>query len=182
MVTDGTPPIDDTEHSLVMRARDGDQDAFRELWCGVHQRVFGLCRHVTGDPTDARDAAQETQIAVWRHLRRFEGRAPFASWVLAIARNAARDVVRRRAGARELGLETAGDMADSQRLFADVVDELIDLRRALTRLPLNHREALLLWVGGLTYEQVAAIENVPVNTVKTWISRARAGLRAHLEP
>ncbi|GAA4249133.1 RNA polymerase sigma factor [Dactylosporangium darangshiense] len=166
------------EARLVAAAAAGDHDAFRDLWRPVERTAFGVCLHLTGDRTDALDALQETQIAAWRHLSRFTGRGSFAAWVLAIARNAARDVVRRRAGARELGLEAAGDgPADSAPLFAEVVSDVLGVRAALAALPVNHREALLLWAGGLTYDEVAAAVQAPVNTVKVWIFRGRQRLR-----
>jgi RNA polymerase sigma-70 factor (ECF subfamily) len=142
--------------------------------------VRGLCVHLTGNHSDALDAMQDTQIAVWRNLDRFQGRAPFTAWVLAIARNAARDVVRRRAAARESSLDWHADTDDGRPPFADALGDVLDLRAALDTLPSGHREALLLWAGGLTYEQVAAVLRVPVNTVKTWIFRARQRLRAQL--
>ncbi|WP_238005342.1 RNA polymerase sigma factor [Dactylosporangium sp. AC04546] len=168
------------EPQLVAAALAGDQDAFRDLWRPVERTAYGVCLHLTGNRTDALDALQETQIAAWRHLARFEGRATFAGWVLAIARNAARDLLRRRGTARELGLDAAGERPDDQPLFADVVSDVLGLRAALATLPINHREALLLWAGGLTYEEVAAVEQVPVNTIKVWIYRARQRLRREL--
>jgi RNA polymerase sigma factor (sigma-70 family) len=170
----------DLEQRLLAAARSGDQDAFRELWRGCERTVHGLCVHLTGSRTDALDAMQETQIAVWRNLHRFEGRAPFRSWVLAITRNAARDVVRRRAAAPELFLGEQAEPAGHRPLFADAVDAVLDLRAALATLATGHREALLLWAGGLTYEEVAAVLSVPVGTVKTWIFRARQRLRGEL--
>lgn len=177
---DSRAPGDDRERRLLAAARAGDQDAFRDLWRGCERTVHGLCVHLTGSHSDALDAMQETQIAVWRNLDRFEHRAPFRAWVLVIARNAARDVVRRQAAARELALDERADLAGHRPPFADAVHAVLDLRAALARLAPAHREALLLWAGGLTYEQVAAAQDVPVNTVKTWIFRARQRLRGEL--
>ncbi|GAA2335590.1 RNA polymerase sigma factor [Dactylosporangium salmoneum] len=151
------------------------------LWRPVERTAFGLCLHLTGERGDALDALQETQLAAWRHLSRYAGRGTFAAWVLAIARNAARDVLRRRAGARETGLDAAGpERADAGPLFADVVSDVLGVRAALATLPVNHREALLLWAGGLTYEEVATAVRAPVNTVKVWIFRGRQRLRREL--
>jgi RNA polymerase sigma-70 factor (ECF subfamily) len=65
--------------------------------------------------------------------------------------------------------------------FDDTVARLVDLRRALATLTPAHREALLLWAGGLTYEQTAAVLEVPINTVKVWIFRGRKSLKELLE-
>ena len=176
----GTPITVEQTH-LLIQARSGDHDAFRRLWESAESAALGVCVHLTRNRADALDALQDTQLAAWRHLDRFEGRAPFSAWVNAIARNAALAVVRRRAGARETALDAVGDVAEDRPLFADTVGDLIDLRAALATLPDRHREALLLWAGGLSYDQVAGVLGTPINTVKVWIHRARQGVRQQLQ-
>src|SRR3954463_5632811 len=69
------PRTGDADGVLIAAAREGDAEAFGELWERVRDQVHGLCRHVTGCRTDALDALQETQIAVWRAIGGYEGRA-----------------------------------------------------------------------------------------------------------
>ncbi|GAA2862315.1 ECF RNA polymerase sigma factor SigK [Streptosporangium fragile] len=166
------------ETLLVAEARAGDETAFRALWATVQRPAFGVCYHLTENRADALDALQETQLAAWRGLHTFEGRASFRAWVLVIARNAAHTVVRRRS-CGVLYAQVAEDSAVAEP-FEDSVARLADLRRALATLPPSQREVLLLWAGGLTYEQVAASLGVPLNTVRVWIHRGRARLRAGL--
>ncbi|MBG0832941.1 RNA polymerase sigma factor [Planomonospora sp. ID67723] len=169
----------DDESLLVVAARAGDESAFAELWSTAQRQAFGVCYHLTENRADALDALQDTQLAAWKGLASFEGKAPFRAWVLAIARNAARAVVRRRA---PMGMifDEVGEESAVTEPFEDTVAELADLRRALATVPDSHREALLLWAGGLTYEQVGAALEVPINTVKVWIHRARQRLQAEL--
>lgn len=167
------------EDLLLAAARTGDEAAFAELWAAASRPAFGVCYHLTGNRADALDALQETQLAAWRGLAAFQGRAPFRAWVLAIARNAAHTVVRRRPPGGPLLAELAEEPAVAHS-FEDAVARLADLRRALATLPAPQREALLLWAGGLTYEQVAVSLEVPLSTVRTWIHRARRRLQAGL--
>ncbi|GGL16557.1 RNA polymerase sigma factor [Planomonospora parontospora] len=167
------------EGLLLAAARAGDEHAFAGLWATAQRQAFGVCYHLTGNRADALDALQETQLAAWKGLDSFAGRAPFRAWVLAIARNAAHTVVRRRAPGGALFSEVEEETVVTGP-FEDTVAELADLRRALTALPESHREALLLWAGGLTYEQTAAALAVPLNTVRVWIHRARKRLQAEL--
>jgi RNA polymerase sigma-70 factor (ECF subfamily) len=169
--------VGDDDSALLLAARAGDAEAFRALWASVERRAFGLCYHLTGNRADALDALQETQIAVWKNLSRFEGKAPFGAWVMAIARNAALMVVRRRPSHADLLFPDADEPQAVESGFDETVAGLVDLRRALATLLPTHREALLLWAGGLTYEQTAAVLQVPINTVKVWIFRARKSLR-----
>jgi RNA polymerase sigma factor (sigma-70 family) len=169
--------LGDDDGALVAAARAGDTDAFRVLWAPVERQAFGLCFHLTENRSDALDALQETQIAAWKGMERFEGRAPFGAWVMAIARNAALSVVRRRTFHDDLLFPGAAEPRAVESDFDETVAGLVDLRRALATLAPAHREALLLWAGGLTYEQTAAVLKVPINTVKVWIFRGRKSLR-----
>jgi RNA polymerase sigma-70 factor, ECF subfamily len=174
---DGVGPLD--ERRLVDRAVGGDHDAFRTLWATVEARSYALCLRLTGNRADAADALQETQIAVWSNLHRFEGRAAFGAWVFAIARNAALAVIRSRGRRAEDDLGRFGERpADPYgRPFTDVVIDSLTVQGALERLRAEHRDALLLWVGGLTYRQVADVMGAPLSSVRVWIHRARSVLR-----
>ncbi|GAA3030468.1 sigma-70 family RNA polymerase sigma factor [Streptosporangium longisporum] len=164
---------------LLVRARTGDEGAFRALWDTAQRQAFGLCHQLTGNRADALDALQETQFAAWRGLAAFEGRSSFRSWVMVIARNAAYTVVRRRCPAGVVFAEVDETSAVTEP-FEDSVARLADLRRAMAALPPSQRQVLLLWAGGLTYEQVAVSLGVPLNTVRVWIHRGRRRLRAGL--
>jgi RNA polymerase sigma-70 factor, ECF subfamily len=167
------------ERGLVDRAVGGDHDAFRALWATVEARSSALCFRLTGNRADAADALQETQIAVWSNLHRYEGRAAFGAWVCAIARNAALAVIRTRGRRAEDDLDRFGERpADPHgRPFSDVVVDSLTVQGALETLRAEHREALLLWVGGLSYQQVADVMDAPLTSVRVWIHRARTALR-----
>lgn len=170
------------EPALVRAAAAGDEQAFRLLWRRAERRAFGLCVRLTGNHADAADALQDTQLAAWRHLHRFAGRCPFELWVYAIARNAALAIVRVRGRRAEVDIAGWDDTPrDTAAHFADAMVESMAVGAALESLPDRHREALLLWVGGLTYDQAAGLMGAPTNTVRVWIHRARAALRARLD-
>lgn len=170
------------ESALVAAAMGGDQAAFRVLWTASERRAYALCLRLTGNRADAADALQDTQIAVWRNLHRFEGRCPFGAWVYAVARNAALAVVRARGRRPEDAVDEVPERPRDAGAapFADVVVETMTVQAALRTLPAKHREALLLWVGGLTYQQVAELMGAPVNSVRVWIHRARGAMRTTL--
>lgn len=169
------------ESALVQAAAGGDEQAFRTLWRRAEHRAFGLCVRLTGNHADAADALQDTQLAAWRHLHRFAGRCPFELWVYAIARNAALAIVRARGRRAEVDIAGLDEQPrDPTAHFADAMVESMAVRAALESLADRHREALLLWVGGLTYDQVAGLMGAPTNTVRVWIHRARVALRARM--
>ncbi|MBN9792415.1 RNA polymerase subunit sigma-24 [Pseudonocardia sp. TMWB2A] len=164
---------------LLERARAGDEQAFRALWAPAHRQAHALCLRLTGNRADADDALQDTQIAVWQNLDRFDGRCPFTAWVQAIARNAARSVLRARSRRPEPveDLEPVGGAVDP---FAGAVTEVDAVQRALGLLPGKHREALLLRAGDLSYEQIAALMGATPSSVRVWVHRGRLRLAAEL--
>jgi RNA polymerase sigma-70 factor (TIGR02960 family) len=88
----------ETDHTLL-RARAGDEDAFRELVTPYRSELQLHCYRILGSPQDAEDLLQETLLAAWRGLGRFEGRASLRAWLYRIATNrclnALRDLGRR---------------------------------------------------------------------------------------
>ncbi|MEO7399023.1 MAG: sigma-70 family RNA polymerase sigma factor [Ilumatobacteraceae bacterium] len=87
-------PHDDSE--LVAAARGGDRSSLDVLLRRHYDRIFAVCRRVTGNEADAADAAQEAMIAIVRGLAKFDGRSSFSTWAYRIATNASLDELRRR--------------------------------------------------------------------------------------
>ncbi|HRE03817.1 MAG TPA: RNA polymerase sigma factor, partial [Ilumatobacteraceae bacterium] len=87
-------PTDDRE--LVAAAQGGDRASLDALLRRHYDRIFAVCRRVTGNEADGADAAQEALIAIVRGLPRFDGRSSFSTWIYRIATNASLDELRRR--------------------------------------------------------------------------------------
>ena len=170
---------------LVRAAAGGDEDAFAQLVALHEKKVYNLALRMCGNPEDAWDAAQEAFLSAWRGLPSFRGEAGFSS----LTSNAAIDLLRR--NRRQRGEASL----DDENLGIDAVDrapspqeqaEAAELRGAVTaglfRLSDAHRQALVLReVQGLSYEEIAAVLEVDMGTVKSRISRARSALRKILQ-
>jgi RNA polymerase sigma-70 factor (ECF subfamily) len=133
-----------------------------------------VCRRITGNDQDALDACQEALIKAWRAIGRFEGRSKFVAWLCAIATNSAIGVMRKRRP------QPIGDDLEvvSLRDPADSVCDRSSVDWALSKLPPQFRAALVLReYADLSYEEIASVLGIPVNTVKSQISRARQALR-----
>ncbi len=159
----------------MARARAGDRQATDDLLRRHHDRIYAVCRRLTGNDADAADATQEALIAVVRGLRRFDGRSRFSTWSYRVAVNASLDELRRRrrrpvAAGDEEPLAVAPD--GSERATARV-----DVDRALARLPEEFRAAVVLRdLCGLDYAEIAEVLDVPAGTVRSRIARGRAAL------
>lgn len=149
---------DDAE--LVARARAGERDALAVLVSRHLDDVYDVALRVLGDPELARDAAQDAFVHALRALNRFRGEASFRTWLLRIAVNAARMLVRRNGRRREVTLEQAADIAAETDPSAGVLlpAETARLAEALARLPEKQRLAVTLRVyQGLAYDEIGAI-------------------------
>jgi RNA polymerase sigma-70 factor (ECF subfamily) len=150
------------------------------------RRVYGLALTIVGDRTAAEDVAQEALVRAWRHAGAYDARrGSVATWLLTITRNAAIDALRVRRP-----LATAPDDLVEMPLFAsgrDPADTAVarvdvgPLRDALLGLPEEQRRAVVFaGVWGLTAQEIADREGIPLGTAKTRIRTALRRLRTAL--
>lgn len=152
------------------------QAAFRELVDRYHRRVYGVCLHTLGSPSDAEDATQETFLKLARHAASFRGEAKLSTWLYRVARNVCTDLVRHDARRPSTPVADPGilDEAPSEGDRAAGTDEALVVRAALDALDPSSRQALLLVaVQGLSYQEAGVALDLPVGTVKSRVSRAR---------
>jgi RNA polymerase sigma-70 factor, ECF subfamily len=170
----------------VAAAQDGDRDALDALLRRHHDRLYALCRRVTGHDADGADACQEALVAIVRSLSRFDGRSSFSTWSYRIATNASLDELRRRRRRPEPGLPDEAVLgrrdASGDDPFADL-DTRVAVDAALGGLAPEYRAALVLRdLSGLSYAEIAEVLDVPIGTVRSRIARGRAALVPALTP
>lgn len=180
------PLSDGSDADLAALALGGRQDAYRELLARHREPVFRLVRATTGDPHEALDITQETFVAAFASLARYDRERPFAVWVRQIALNKCRDWARRRrvrsfftrAAPLEEAFDVAGDAVPADVQAADRA-ELARVTGAIARLPARLREALVLrTVDGLSQAEAAEVLAVSEKTIETRLYRARTKLKA----
>jgi RNA polymerase sigma-70 factor (ECF subfamily) len=180
---------DDPVVGLILRAQSGDHAAFDQIIVSHQQRVIALAWRMLGNPEDARDAAQETFLRVYKHLNRFDPAQEFSAWLYRIAVNVCRDLARKRRG-NQSSLEAeieAGKIAEpisphNTEAAALIAQEQAILRRALATLPEKERAAIVLRdLEGLPTEEVARILGSSPTTVRSQISSARVKIKAFRE-
>jgi RNA polymerase sigma-70 factor (ECF subfamily) len=177
-----------SDRELAALASAGQQRVYRELLRRYKAPVFRLIRANVGDPDEAMDLTQETFVAGFAALGRYDADRPFRIWIARIALNKCRDWARRRAVrsffARALPLESAHDVAsDGPAPDAEAADraELVRVRAAMSRLAPNLREVLVLrGVEELSQAETAELLQTSEKTVETRLYRARAKLKALL--
>jgi RNA polymerase sigma factor (sigma-70 family) len=171
-----------SDSELTERMACGDRDAFATLFRRHHQTVFRFCRQMLGSTDAAEDVTQEVFIALAQTAARYDpSRGSLSTYLYGIARNLVCQRHRRNRSRMEVDVD-AIDHEGSPALAVsnDPVDELsrarliLSLRRAILRLPVHYREAIVLCeLNSLSYEEAAAIIGCPVGTVRSRLSRAR---------
>jgi RNA polymerase sigma-70 factor (ECF subfamily) len=169
--------------ALLARIATGDEDAFARLCDLFTGPVLGeALRHLT-DRAAAEDVTQEVFLRIWRNAHRFDAqRGRAEAWIATIARNAARDALRRRGAAP---VDELGDAVDPA---ADPVSEVADasqalqLQAAVAALAPGSREVIeLAYWQGLSQVEIAERLGIPLGTVKTRTRRGLALLAESLE-
>jgi RNA polymerase sigma-70 factor (ECF subfamily) len=184
MILDARGPDDDFD-VLVERAQSGSVEAFEALIAGHLATVRRFARAFTRDDHDADDLAQEALLKAYRSVRQYRPGAAFSTWLYAIVRNAFLDASRSRLGRerhRAEPLARAADATDDDAIAPDARLQGEDDRRrvwdGLRRLPIEFRTALVLCdIEGLSYEEAAEVERIPIGTVRSRVWRGRTQLR-----
>jgi RNA polymerase sigma-70 factor (ECF subfamily) len=166
----------DTEAAVAAAVR-GDLAAFETIYREYSPRVYGLCLRLTGQREAAEDCTQESFVAAWRALGRFQKRSLFSTWLQRIA---IRTVLARRRGlraSREVGEPAAG--LPDQPDYGTVPP--IDIERAVAALPEGARDVLVLvGIYGYSHAEAASALGVAEGTCKAQLHRARGLLSAAL--
>ena len=161
--------------ALLQRIAGGDKPAMKLLYERHSGALYHFIRARLRDPFEAADVMQEVFLEIWRAAARFEGRSAARTWIFGIARNKSIDRMRR--GSREVPAEPDADHADDApdpEAVAIAASDALRVRGCIARLSATHRAAIqLAFYGDLAYGDIAAIEGVPVGTVKTRILHAK---------
>jgi RNA polymerase sigma-70 factor (ECF subfamily) len=170
----------DDDLRAIECVKAGDVDSFRILVRRHEQAVFCTVRNLIDDAGECEDVAQEVFLAAYRHLGAYDPRrAPFATWLLAIARNKCFSA-RKRQRRTPRPVVSLPEAADTHTPEAGAAQRecFRRLDEALRTLPFEPRTAFVLAViQGLPLEEIGTIEGVKLGTVKSRLSRARDKLR-----
>src|SRR5687767_6185694 len=180
-----------TDEELVARSRSGDMDSFNQLILRWERPIYALAYRVIGREEDARDVAQETFLRAFRALPGFKGQAKFSSWLYRIALNLCRDWIRKQRRAPVVQMPEGVDPAEfaAETEPAESIEDLVARRElseiveeAMKILPEEQRTAIILKeYHGLTFQEIADLQGVPLSTVKTRLYQGLSVLRRHLE-
>jgi|TARA_B110000879_G_scaffold209240_1_gene296488 RNA polymerase sigma-70 factor (ECF subfamily) len=177
-----------TDQQLVVRVQKGDKRAFDLLVLKYQYKVHAIVARFIRDSDEVKDVVQEAFIKAYRALPKFRGDSQFYTWLYRIAVNTAKNYLvarSRRPPSSDVDLEDAEYYSGSEQLkdfgtpenqlFRDQLEEVIN--QAIIELPEDLRTAVTLReYEGLSYEDIAAVMNCPVGTIRSRIFRGRESI------
>jgi RNA polymerase sigma-70 factor (ECF subfamily) len=175
------------DEALLERARRGDRDAFAQIVERHQDGLYTMALRMLGRPEDAADVVQETFLRAYVNLPRLQP-ASVRGWLFRVAVNASHDVQRRAVRRpadpledREGKILDLPDPAMGPEATVEARERARVVRDAVLALPADYRVAVVLRdVNELSYEEMSEALRVPLGTVKSRLSRARAQLAANL--
>lgn len=180
-----------TDEELVARSMDGDVDSFNQLIKRWERPIYALAYRTLGREDDARDVCQETFLRAFRAIKGFKGQAKFSSWLYRIALNLCRDWMRRQRRTPTVQVPEDVDIADLAAAHgpSESIETLVGRRQlgravavAMATLPDEQRTAIVLKeYHGLTFQEIAEMQGVPLSTVKTRLYQGLSVVRRQLE-
>jgi RNA polymerase sigma-70 factor (ECF subfamily) len=178
---------DGRDRELLDGVRRRDRAAFQELYVKYYHLLLRFVYRITGQLESAQEGVNDVMLVIWQSAAGFEGKSRVSTWILGIAY---RKALKLRQGARRWTERFKAGDADSDELSArssEHIDrtDLRDLRdlldHGMRKLPAKQRAVVeLTYFYGYSYEEIAAIVDCPVNTVKTRMFHARARLKSLL--
>jgi RNA polymerase sigma-70 factor (ECF subfamily) len=179
-----------SDEMLVSRAKSGDTDAFVELSKRHANRVFQATYRVTRNRQDAEDALQDAFLNAFTHMKNFEGRSSFSTWLTRIAINSALMILRKKRNCEEIPIddgdgrvgslptwEPRSPMDDPESHYVRGERHKL-LRNAIHQLPPVYREVIQLrQAKERSLREIAQSLGITVSAVKSRLGRAKSALR-----
>jgi RNA polymerase sigma-70 factor (ECF subfamily) len=165
------------ERALLELIAAEDRDALTELYSHYHARLFKFVFRMTRSYTDADELVNDIMLAVWRSAGNFRGDSKPSTWIFGIAYRQAL----KRLSRKQISIASHLDVDLLPDTQSKTIEQEDWVRHGLETLPAAQRLAMeLVFFLGLSYEEVAAVTECPINTVKTRMFHARRKLKEKL--
>lgn len=171
------------EQGLIRAAQSGDRDALITLLREIEHQVYRTAYYILNDEQDAMDASQEALIRIYTKIGSYEEKAQFKTWVQRIVTNICIDKFRRTKPTVSID-EHELVFQDKQNVEQSVMSSYLaqDIQEAIDQLPDHHRTVIVLrYLQDFSYNEIADCLNLPLNTVKSYLFRARQQLQNMLQ-
>ncbi|OLC54450.1 MAG: hypothetical protein AUH92_04015 [Acidobacteria bacterium 13_1_40CM_4_69_4] len=176
-----------SERALMRRVAAGDGQAFTEMVNLYSARLLTLAWRLLGNRADAEDAVQRALMRCYTSAKTYRPDWAVSTWLYRITTNVCVDELRRRTSRSALHRAAEQEAGNGRSVCLPVggrsggPGQHLDLRRALDRVPREARILLALrYVDGLSYQELARVRGITLNTVKSQLARGKSILRARM--
>ena len=161
----------DPENDWIAAAKQGDQQAFQQLYLRYYRRMYSLCWRMLADKDSAEDVCQEVFVQLWQKITHFRGESKFSTWLHSVATNIVLGHLRK----QKNWLQKVFSIEDKGLEEATVeMAELPELDKHIMRLPERARLVFVLFaVEGYRHEEIANMLGMAVGSSKSQYHRAR---------
>lgn len=179
--------MEKSEQELVEALTTGDIAAFEAILARYEQAIWNHLRRLTGSVDDATDLTQETFVKLYQKRHLVDPGGSFKNWLYRVATNTAYDAMRKKHHIIEVSIDDNDEPSETipPELAYSIAEEKIlfhDIEKALSNIAPHYRNILLLYYReGFGYEELSVLLDLPLNTVKTHLRRAKQSLREHLQ-
>lgn len=171
----------DLEDALILRAKNGDPNAFHQLYENYYRRIYALCWRMLADKDSAEDVCQEVFVQLWQKINNFRGESKFSTWLHSVATNTVLGHLRKQKNwlQRIFSIEEQSIEEAHVELVDDSEATMLDQK--IQQLPERARLVFVLFaVEGYRHEEIAKMLNMAVGTSKAQYHRAKNLLRESL--
>jgi len=173
--------VHNDESQWLVRAQNGDPEAFRNLVETYQTPVYNLCYRMLHNPGDAEDAAQETFLRAYKNLSRYDLNRPFATWLLSIAAHYCIDQTRKRRmtliSMDEHPYLNLSDDTPSPESSLSLAEESGRVRELLEDLnPMDQAAVVMYYWYDFSYREIAGTLGLTQSAVKSRLHRARRSM------
>lgn len=181
---------------LMLRTKDGDQAAFKELVEKHKISVLNLCLRFTGNKPDAEDLSQDVFMRIFQAAPRYEAKAAFTTWMYRIAVNLCLNYQRRKKLLTFFSIDSDNDFKKNhQKKIPDIIsserpdtnfekkEQSQFIQKAIQSLPENQRTVVILYrYQNLSYQEIAETLETSISAVESRLFRAKINLKKKLTP
>ncbi len=185
----GAPDKKRDDSEILDLVRSGDRAAFEVIVLKYQDRLFNLCRYMTGNARDAEDATQDAFVKAYQKLEKYRDTGSFFGWLRRIAVNSCLDIrrkpiqeplYRKAPDGQEFTFDPRSNTPTPEQ-FLQSKQTSFAVDKCLASLSPKLRTVIVLnEIEGLSYEEVSDVVGISIGTVKSRLSRARVELRARL--
>ncbi len=177
-----TSALEPISKEILIQAKRGSVEAFEYILSYYEKSIYNYCLRILRNVDDAKDVTQQTFIKIYNNHKKIDPDKNIKTWVFTIATNTAYDSIRSKKSKNEVSLEDSFETIDTGQSYYIEEGIVSDVEKALESINPDYRKVLLLFYQqGFGYQEIADIMNIPLNTIKTYISRGKEQVKEYLQ-